>query len=171
MADHSKTANACKDREENLVLFHYGDLAENERQALGHHLTNCAGCTGFLAELSTFLPLTVKTDEPPENFWRDYNRALRHKIEAASEKTSWREILAGLFRPRLLPAWGAAAAITLALALTFGDKIRQSNDPPREETALIEALPVAENLEFFKSMEVLDNLDLLESMGNAGDAA
>lgn len=171
MADHFKTANACKEREENLVLFHYGDLVESERQELGNHLTSCAGCTGFLAELATLLPLTIKADEPPENFWRDYNRELRHKIDAASEKQSWRELVGRFFQPRLLPAWGAAAAITLALALTFGDKFRQSNDPPKEETALIEALPVAENLEFFKSMEVLDNLDLLESMGNPGDAA
>jgi len=29
---------------------------------------------------------------------------------------------------------------------------------------------VAENLEFFKTMEVLDNLDLLESMGSQGNA-
>ena len=37
---------------------------------------------------------------------------------------------------------------------------------------MIEALPVAENLEFFKTMDVLDDLDFLESMGsNQGDAA
>jgi hypothetical protein len=172
MANHDKIANPCKALEENLVLFHYGDLAESERQQVGNHLTSCAGCAGYLAQLAALLPLTVKADEPPEHFWSDYNRELRHKIDAASEKRSWRELLGGFFQPRLLPAWGAAAAVTLALTLTFGHQFWQSNDPPKDETALIEAMPVAENLEFFKTMDVLDNLDLLESMGNnPGDAA
>jgi len=171
MADPNKIANPCREREEDLVLFHYGDLAENERRQVGDHLSSCAGCAGYLAQLAALLPLTVKADEPPENFWRDYNRELRRRIDAAGEKTSWRELIGRLFRPRLLPAWGAALAVTLALALTFGHKFWQSNDPPKEETALIEAMPVAEHLEFFKTMDVLDNLDLLESMGGAGDAA
>jgi hypothetical protein len=55
--------------------------------------------------------------------------------------------------------------------LTFGKGIWQSNDLPKDDAAMIEALPVAENLEFFKAMDVLDDLDLLESMGNQGDAA
>ena len=59
----------------------------------------------------------------------------------------------------------------LALTLTFGKGIWQSNDLPKDDAAMIEALPVAENLEFFKAMDVLDDLDLLESMGNQGDAA
>jgi hypothetical protein len=36
---------------------------------------------------------------------------------------------------------------------------------------MMEALPVAENLEFFRSMDVLDDLDLLEFIGNQGGAA
>jgi hypothetical protein len=32
-------------------------------------------------------------------------------------------------------------------------------------------LPVAENLEFFRTMDVLDDLDLLESMGNQNSNA
>ncbi len=64
-----------------------------------------------------------------------------------------------------------AAVVMLALTLTFGKGIWQSNDLPKDDAAMIEALPVAENLEFFKAMDVLDDLDLLESMGNQGDAA
>jgi hypothetical protein len=32
----------------------------------------------------------------------------------------------------------------------------------------MEILPAAENLEFFKTMEVLDAMDFLEDMGSAG---
>jgi hypothetical protein len=33
----------------------------------------------------------------------------------------------------------------------------------------MEELPMAENLEFFKAMDVLDDLDLLEYMGSQGN--
>jgi len=41
----------------------------------------------------------------------------------------------------------------------------------QEDAAMLEILPVAENLEFFNAMDVLDDLDLLESMGNQSNAA
>ena len=103
--------------------------------------------------------------------WRDYSRELRHKIDAVSEKQSWRQRLSGFFHPWSIPALAGAAVVMLALTLTFGKGIWQSNDLPKDDAAMIEALPVAENLEFFKAMDVLDDLDLLESMGNQGDAA
>jgi hypothetical protein len=45
------------------------------------------------------------------------------------------------------------------------------NEPAKEDTAMMEVLPVAENLEFFTAMDVLDDLDVLESMGSQGNAA
>jgi predicted anti-sigma-YlaC factor YlaD len=171
MADRDRIPNPCKELEEDLVLLHYGDLAGAERHVLQDHLVSCAGCTGYLKELATLLPLTIKTDEPSQTFWHDYSRELRHKIDAVSEKQSWRQRLSGFFQPWPIPALAAAAVITLALTLTLGKGIWQSNDLPKDDAAMIEALPVAENLEFFKAMDVLDDLDLLESMGNQGDAA
>jgi hypothetical protein len=171
MADRDRTPSPCKELEEDLVLLHYGDLAGAERQTLQDHLGSCAGCDGYLKELATLLPLTVKADEPSQTFWQDYSRELRHKIDAVTEKQSWRQRLSGFFQPRPIPALTAAAVVMLALTLTLGKGIWQSNDPPKDDAAMIEALPVAENLEFFKAMDVLDDLDLLESMGNQGDAA
>jgi hypothetical protein len=70
-----------------------------------------------------------------------------------------------------LPAFAAAAVILLALTFTLGGSLWSSKtDMPDDE--LTEALPVAENLEFYRAMDVLDELDLLEVMGNpANDAA
>ncbi len=171
MAQRDRIPNPCKELEENLVLLHYGDLAGAEHQTLQDHLAGCAGCTGYLKELATLLPLTIEADEPSQTFWHDYSRELRHKIDAVSEKPSWTQRLSGFFQPWPIPALAGAAVITLALAFTFGKGIWQSNDLPKDDAAMIEALPVAENLEFFKTMDVLDDLDLLESMGNQGDAA
>jgi hypothetical protein len=117
------------------------------------------------------MPLTVKTDAPPQEFWMDYSRELRHKIDAAVDGQSWWQNITAIFQPRYLSALAAAAVVALALTFTLGGGLwNAKNDLPDDE--LSEALPVAENLEFFRAMDVLDDLDLLEVMGNsANDAA
>ncbi|HEY1232360.1 MAG TPA: zf-HC2 domain-containing protein [Candidatus Binatia bacterium] len=160
----------CTNLEENLVLFHYGELPPPERFSLEQHLSGCANCAAYLKDLSALLPLTVKADEPPETFWMDYSRELRHKIGDVREKRFWPARFAAFFQPRLLSAFGAVVVFALALTFTLGKQIWHSDELPREEEALMEVLPVAENLDFFKTMDVLDNLDVLEFMTNTGPA-
>ena len=171
MASGTSLLSPCKTLEEDLVLFHYGELPEPERLPLEQHLSRCVNCTTFLTDLSALLPLTIKADHPQEIFWMDFSRELRHKIADAREKPSWPVKIAAFFRPRLLPALGAVVVLALALTFTLGKGIWQSPDSPREDEALMEVLPVAEDLEFFKTMDVLDNLDVLEFMGNQPGAA
>ena len=161
----------CKEQEENLVLLHYGELLGGERDDLRAHLQSCVPCAAYLKNLAALLPLTVEADQPPQIFWTDYNRELRHKLDGLAEKKNWRQKLADFFQPRWLPAFATAAVVALALTFTLGKGMWSKNDPTQEDAAIMELLPVAENLEFFKSMEVLDDLDLLESMGSQGNAA
>jgi hypothetical protein len=160
----------CRKFEEDLVLLHYGDLRGPERDVLQSHVNGCAGCTGFLKQLGKLLPLTVRADEPGQTFWNDYSREMRHKLDAAAEKRPWWESIAIIFRPRLLSAAAGVAVVVVALALTLGRGLWPTKDVPHDDAAMMEALPVAENLEFFKAMDVLDDLDLLESMGSQGAA-
>jgi hypothetical protein len=173
MADQSNSLlTPCKPFEEDLVLLHYGDLSATERDALQSHVKGCTGCTGYLAELGKLLPLTVKIDEPPQTFWTDYNRELRHKLDDAAANRSWRQSLIAFFQSRWLPALATTAVVVLALTFTLGKGLWPTKGNPQEENeALIEALPVAENLEFFKAMDVLDDLDLLEYMGSQGNGS
>jgi Putative zinc-finger len=164
-------ASPCAEREENLVLFHYGDLDPAERSALQAHLQNCTPCAGYLKDLETLLPLTVKADEPSETFWTDYNREMRRKLADAAETKTWLQKIGEFFQARPLPALATTAVLVLALTLTFGRNSWSPHDPVQEDAAIMEVLPVAENLEFFKNMDVLDNLELLESMGKQSDAA
>jgi hypothetical protein len=160
----------CKKFEEDLVLFHYGDLRGPELEALQSHVNGCAGCTGFLEQLGRLLPLTVRADEPGQTFWNDYSREMRHKLDAAAEKRPWWQSVAIIFQPRVLSAAAGAAVVVVALALTFGRGLWPTKEVPHDDAAMMEVLPVAENLEFFKAMDVLDDLDLLESMGSQGAA-
>ncbi|MGH7852792.1 MAG: anti-sigma factor family protein [Candidatus Binatia bacterium] len=172
MPEQTRTLiSPCGDFEENLVLFHYGDLDGAERGALQAHLQTCALCGSYLKELDTLLPLTLEADLPPETFWTDYNRELRQKLDRAAEQKSWMQTLGDFFQPRWMPALATAGVVALALTFTVGRGIWSTNDPAQENAAIMELLPVAENLEFFKAMEMLDNLDLLESMGNQSNAA
>ena len=161
---------ACKDFEADLVLLHYGDLGDTECAALQSHVKACAGCAAYLHGLDKLLPLTIKTDLPEQSFWSDYSRELRHKLDAAAEGRSWWQGFAALLQPRLISAFAGAAVLAIALAFIFGRGVRSVPDLSRNDQAILEAMPVAENLEFFKSMDVLDDLDLLESMGSQGNA-
>lgn len=164
-------ATACADLEADLVLLHYGDLDGVESKRLQSHVANCSGCSGYLIELTALMPLTVKNDTPPQEFWMDYSRELRHKIDAAVESKSWWQNIAAICYPRYLPALAAAAVVALALTFTLGGgSWSGKKDMPYDDFS--ETLPVAENLEFFRAMDVLDELELLEVMGNpANDAA
>jgi putative zinc finger protein len=167
---HQAHPSACEAYEEDLVLLHYGDLSGAERGKLESHLSSCAGCAAYLRELATLLPLTVKSDEPPQEFWRNYNRELRAKLdEVAAKKTWWRNLVQA-FRPGYVTAFVAAAIVVLALTFTLGKAFWYANSNSQDDE-MAEALPVAENLDFFTAMDILDDLDLLELIGNQNNNA
>jgi hypothetical protein len=162
---------ACPEQEENLVLLYYGDLAGVERDNLRHHLTDCAGCGNFFQDLGELLPLTRKSDKPPAIFWTDYNRELRHQLDDLALTPTWPQRLTAFFELRPVPIIIVTAMIVLAITFTLGRGLWPTNDPARHQTLLLEVMPVAENLEFFRTMDVLDELELLELMENQGSAA
>lgn len=161
----------CKDFEQDLVLYYYRECAAKERLGVESHLKGCAGCQQFLADLSRLLPLTVKPDEPPPVFWQSYSSELHRKLAAAEHKLSWRGVLAAYFRPWSVPALATALILVLALTFTFGKRMWRWQDLPPEDEAVLEILPMAENLEFFKAMELLDSMDLLDSAAGAASGA
>ena len=165
-----ENSTACAIYEADLVLLHYGDLVDAERERLSKHVAECAGCAGYLKELAALIPLTAKTDEPPPAFWMDYTRELRHKIDAAVDKKArWRN-LGSFFTPRYLTAYASAAVVVLALTFTFGKAIWSDKNQLHDDE-MAEALPVAENLDFFSAMDILDDLELLESIGSQSNNA
>jgi hypothetical protein len=164
---HDKSAGvACTQWEEDLVLHYYGELRGSERAAVEEHMRGCEPCRFYLKELESILPLTVKPDEPPQAFWDDYSREMRRKLTEVKERKSWWQSLASLAQPWAIPVSATAFVAILALTLTLGKGFWRSKEVPQDDEAFMEILPAAENLEFFKTMEVLDAMDFLEDMGS-----
>jgi hypothetical protein len=161
-------ASPCKLYEQDLVLFHYGELGGADEERVKTHSASCAACAGYLKELATLLPLTVETDDPPQEFWHDYNRELRQKLDAAEASSTWWHSLATVLQPRRLAVFAGAAVVVLALTFTLGKVIWTPQNAVQDDEI---AAALSENLEFFGAMEVLDNLELLEFMGSDGDNA
>ncbi len=167
---HQAHTSACETYEEDLVLLHYGDLGGAERHKLESHLASCAGCAGYLKELATLLPLTVKSDEPPPEFWQNYHRELRAKLDDVAAKKAWWRNLATIFRPSYVPAFATAAVVVLVLTFTLGKTVWNAKGNSQDDE-MAEALPVAENLDFFSAMDILDDLELLEWIGSQSNNA
>ncbi len=160
---------ACNEFEQDLVLYHYGDLSGDSRDRLASHLRSCPACASYLKELATLLPLTVNTDEPGQEFWQNYSREMRHKLADLQEKKSWWQALQTALRPWTLPALAGTAVI--ALAVTLNTSNQTTTDVPSADPALMEVLPMAENLELFNNMDVLENIEVLEVMEGSGNEA
>jgi hypothetical protein len=162
---------ACKDYEQDLVLYYYGESALAERNRLERHLQSCGACRGFLDDLRLLLPLTLKTDEPPEAFWQSYSRELRGKLTRAKPQRLWSRIFPSFVRSWPVPALATALTLLLAVGLTVTrDRWQKSDSPPPQES-LLEVLPLAENLEFFTAMDILDSMDLIEDGGPVNGTA
>jgi len=160
---------ACRNLEEDLVLYYYGELNESARSNCEAHLKICETCRASLAEMRSLLPMTAAHDEPAQAFWDDYSREMRRKLDAVAERETWWRRIVGLAAPFPVPALATGAVLLLTLTLTLGKGLWQSSTSAPDDEALIEVLPMAEQLDFFSDMEILDNLDLLETLGGQGN--
>lgn len=155
---------ACKDYEEDLVLYYYGDCADAERERVEVHLGQCASCSRFLADLRAFLPGMAEPRQFAQSFWDDYYRELTEKLALQERRNSWWR---GFFAPtrfRWLPALGAAAVVMIALTFIFDRGGVGLQQMPSRDQVPQEILADAAKLDFFKSMDLLESLQRLEEM-------
>lgn len=155
---------ACKDFEEDLVLYYYGDNSATERSRVESHLESCSPCSEFLEDLRNLLPTMAKPSELPPSFWDSYYRETVEKLaELEERKFRWRNLFAPM-RGWMLPAFGTAAVAIFAIALGMskGDWHFTSSQPRTKIPQ--EILADTNQLEFFKSMDMLESLSKLEAL-------
>ena len=154
---------ACKQYEEDLVLHYYGENAESERIRVERHLAECDSCRHFLADLRRLLPQIARTEELPPSFWDSYYRETVAKLAEHDERKSWWRSLFAPTRSWMVPAFGTVTAAVLVIGLLFGQDNLGLFVEPRAERIPQEVLADENQLEFFKSMDMLEALGRLES--------
>lgn len=155
---------ACKDFEEDLVLYYYGDCAGPERDRVEQHLKECLSCRRFLQDLRTFLPLMIRPKERPQAFWDGYYTELQKKLAAMEDAEPWWKRLFSSLHPWTVPALGTALILILALTLTFTKGMWRPQGDSTEEKVPREIRAVTSDLDFFEAMDLLESLDLLETV-------
>ena len=156
------SGQACARYEGDLVLYHYQELGNAERERMETHLEQCAACRLYLEKLRRLLSQTIVADDPPAAFWQSYSKDIHDRLSASENVTGWRETLLSLFRSWPVPVAATVALFTLAITLTLTRGRWWPGETPPPE--LGEMLSVTDNLEFFKSMDFFDSIDLLEAM-------
>src|SRR5918992_2571650 len=154
----------CKELEEDLVLYYYGEITDGEKRRLEQHLGRCVGCGRFLEDLHRLLPQIAAPQELPQSFWDNYYRETIAKLSHQREqKFNWRNLFVPL-RMWMIPAFGTAvvAALGFGLILSEGNLSSLYNQP--QERIPREIVTDSEKLEFFRSMDMLESLTALEGL-------
>jgi hypothetical protein len=153
---------ACKSFEEDLVLYYYRESGDEDRGRIERHLSGCSGCLHFVDDLRRLLPAMAKSEELPQSFWDGYYRDTLAKLaERENRKYRWRDLFAPM-KVWMFPAFGTAAMAVLAVALLFGNGDFQWTGDRRSDVIPQEIMADANQLEFFKSMDLLESLRKLE---------
>ena len=102
------------------LLSEYIDNRLSARQTLEveRHLSDCHACTRFLNELRRTVGVLAST--PQFTVSEDFMANLQSRLEGLQPNPSpraWMENIRALFRPRILPVWGAAAAAAALAAV------------------------------------------------------
>ncbi len=169
MQKKSSVKAACKDLEQDLVLYYYAESTGKDHKRIEAHLMDCVSCREFLQELRTVLSSTSKPDDPPQSFWDSYSKEMSRKLAGAGERASWRDLLSSFFHPWPVRALAAALVIVFVVALTLRERIWHPQQPTvSKQEAWMRIQPVADNLEFFKTMDLLDSIDLLQAIDAKG---
>jgi putative zinc finger protein len=162
--EHTRLETACKDFEEDLVLYYYGDCSEADRRRVGDHLKECSRCNVFVADLRKLLPQMAKSAEVPPSFWDNYYREMVAKLAVERERKHWWRNLFEPLRVWMLPAFGTATVAVLAIGLVVGQGVwKQPMSQPQERIPQ-EIMADTNQLEFFNSLDMLESLPKLEEL-------
>ena len=155
---------ACRDFEEDLVLYYYGDGSEAERGRVEVHTRTCGRCHRFLEDLRRLLPQMAQPESLPQSFWDGYYRETIAKIAAQRERSSWWRNLLTPMRAWAVPVFASAAVAVLAVALLIDKGGWNAQSLGLRGNIPQEILTDASQLEFFNSMDVIESLPALEEL-------
>lgn len=147
--------NRVECHQENLLLYHYGELQPEEKQALDMHLQGCDSCRNALQEIEGTLAVIPKSEL---------------KLSAArKQQLSERVIQRSRLSPLgLRPAWAIVVIALLVGALVLMRQGGVWGPPGSPATPMVADFEVVEQIEMLQTLDLLENLDLLEEIESAG---
>lgn len=154
--------NACKNYEEDLVLYYYGENNGAERRRVEQHLSTCHGCKSFVDDLNRVLPPMAEQQKMPQAFWDNYYRETVAKLAAQDERKNWWRTWLTPVRGWMVPAFGTVAGTVLVVGLLFGKGDLSSFVERPSRKVPQEIIADSNQLEFFRTMDMLESLDKLE---------
>ncbi len=155
---------ACRDFEEDLVLYYYGDDSEAERGRVEVHIRTCVRCQRFLDDLRRLLPQMAQPESLPQSFWDGYYRETVAKIAAQRDRSSWWRNFLAPMRAWALPVLATASVAVLAVGLLIGKGGWNAQSGGLRANIPQEILTDASQLEFFNSMDMIESLTVLETL-------
>lgn len=102
----------CKAVEPRLSEYIDNRLSARGTLEVERHISDCHSCTRALNELRRTVALL--NESPERAVSADFMANLQSRLnglEPAPTPRAWMQNIASLFRPRVLPVWGAAAAM------------------------------------------------------------
>ena len=158
---------ACKSYEEDLVLYYYAETGATERAAIEQHLAQCLCCRKFVDDLGRLLPQMAPKPELPPAFWDNYFRETVVKLDEQSARQNWWRRWLQPMNGWLVPTFGTAAIAVFAIALMLPKSHFTSTGETAPVNIPAEVLVDSNQLEFFKSLEILESLSTLEEQDGA----
>jgi predicted anti-sigma-YlaC factor YlaD len=153
---------ACKNFEEDLVLYYYGETSDAERLPIEQHLLACQSCRSFVDDLRRLLPQIAKSEEFPQSFWDAYYRETVAKLAKHKDRKYWWQDLLAPMKIWMLPAFGTVAVAVLAIGLVLSEGDLQSFIGTSPDGIPQEVLADANQLEFFESMDMFEWLSKIK---------
>jgi len=159
--------NACKNFEEDLVLYYYGECDAAEQGRVSEHVAACVSCRGFLQDLRRWLPQIAQAEPMAPAFWENYYRETMAKLERREEKQPWWRSWFAARPIWMVPAFGTVGVMLLVVGLLFG-KGNLTSFMQRPGANIPQEILADENqLQFFESMDLLESLSRLEKQDDS----
>lgn len=138
---------------EDLLLYYYGELADQRRCELVEHLDACERCRREWQRLQRSLEgMTLPSIELDSVETKRFSARVAERAQHSGRKKLW--------------LWGGALTVCAVLALSF--MVRPPGVVPDQGPSLVADAAMVQDLDLLQNMELLEELDLLQGFEGQG---